>query len=179
MPPPPSLQGTRDNQHRHVRRQRAQHRTRDEQAERDDDHGTAAVNVAERAEHRRYRGRGQQIGRDHPGEIGDVVKLAADGRQCGRDDGLVEGGQKHRQHQADQDGADFAPRQRCRAAQASGESRTSTTSQRHATEAPSTSASGNVSRRKRRGSRVRTCSYQLLINVMRRGGAGNLRRRYI
>jgi hypothetical protein len=40
------------------------------------------------------------------------VELAADGRQRGGDDGLVEGGQKHRQHQAHQDGADFALGQR-------------------------------------------------------------------
>ncbi len=40
------------------------------------------------------------------------MELPADGRQRGGDDGLVEGGQKHRQHQAHQDGADFAWRQR-------------------------------------------------------------------
>ena len=93
---------------------RAQHRARDEQAERNDDHGAAAIDVAQRAEHRRHRGRGQQIGRDHPGQIGDVLELAADGRQRGRDDGLVERGQEHRQHQAHQDGADLALGQRRR-----------------------------------------------------------------
>ena len=89
-------------------------RARDEQAERRDDHGAAAVDVAERAEHRRHRGRGQQIGRDDPGQVGDILELPADGRQRGRDDGLVERGQEHRQHQAHQDGADFAWRQRRR-----------------------------------------------------------------
>ena len=111
------LQAAREDQHRHVRRHRAQHRARDEQAERSDDHGAAAIDVAERAEHRRHRGRGQQIGRDHPGEIGDVVELAADGRQRGRDDGLVERGQEHRQHQAHQDGADLVLASAARAAQ--------------------------------------------------------------
>ena len=106
------LQAARDNQHRHVRRQRAQDRAGDEQAERGDDHGAAAVDVAERAEHRRHRGRGQQIGRDHPGQAGDVPELPADGRQRGGDDGLVQRGQKHRQHQAHQDGADLALGQR-------------------------------------------------------------------
>ena len=106
------LQAARQDQHRHVRRQRAQHRARDEQAERRDDHGAAAVDVAERAEYRRHRGRGQQIGRDHPRQVGDIAELPADGRQRGRHDGLVERGQKHRQHQAHQDGADFARRQR-------------------------------------------------------------------
>ena len=112
------LQAARQDQHRHVRRQRAQHRARDEQAQRGDDHGAAAVDVAERAEHRRHRGRGQQIGRDHPGQAGDVVELPADGRQRGRDDGLVERGQEHRQHQAHQDGADLALASAARAARA-------------------------------------------------------------
>ncbi|WGR96282.1 hypothetical protein MTX20_23010 [Bradyrhizobium sp. ISRA435] len=35
------------------------------------------------------------------------MKLAADSRQRGGDDGLVERRKKHRQHQADHDGADF------------------------------------------------------------------------
>ena len=60
------LQAAGEDQDRHVRRQRADHRADDEQAERRDDHGAAAIDVAERAEHRRHRGRGQQIGGDHP-----------------------------------------------------------------------------------------------------------------
>src|SRR5438067_10724459 len=47
-----------------------------------------------------------------PGQIGDIVELPADRRQRGRDNGLVESGQEHRQHQAHQDRADFAWRQR-------------------------------------------------------------------
>src|SRR5437763_14693505 len=47
-----------------------------------------------------------------PGQIGDIVELPTDRRQRGRDDGLVEGDQEHRQHQAHQDGADYAPRER-------------------------------------------------------------------
>jgi len=102
------LQPARQYQHRHVRRQRAQDRARDEQAEGGDDHGAAAVDVGECAEHRRHRGGGQQICRDHPGQVGNILELPADGRQRRGDDGLVECGQKHGQHQADQDGADFA-----------------------------------------------------------------------
>ncbi|MGY3648292.1 hypothetical protein ACVWWR_006053 [Bradyrhizobium sp. LM3.2] len=102
-----SLKTARKNQHRQVRRDRAQQRARDEQAERDDDHDAAAVDVAQRPEHRRNRGRGEQIGGDDPGEIGDVVELASDGRKRGGDDGLIERSQKHRQHQADDDGADL------------------------------------------------------------------------
>jgi len=54
------LQAARQYQNRDVGRQRAQYRTRDEQAHRRDDHDAAAVDVAERAEHRRHRGRGQE-----------------------------------------------------------------------------------------------------------------------
>ncbi len=102
------LQAPRQNQHWHVRRYRAQNRARDEQAQRRDDHGAAAIDVGQRAEHRRDCGGGQKVGRDHPRQAGDVLELPADGRQRGGDDGLVERGQKHRQHQADQDGANFA-----------------------------------------------------------------------
>ena len=106
------LQAPREDQHRHVGRQRAQDRARNEQAERGDDHGAAAVNIAQGAEYRRHCGRCQQIGRDDPRQAGDVVELAANGRQRGCDDGLVQRGQKHRQHQTHQDGADFARRER-------------------------------------------------------------------
>ena len=101
------LQAARENQYRQVRRDRAQHGACNEQTQRGDDHGAPAIDVAQRAEHRRHRGSGQKIRRDHPGQVGDVVELAADGRQGGGDDGLVERRQKHRQHQADDDGADF------------------------------------------------------------------------
>jgi len=47
------LQAAREDQHRHVRRKRAEHRAHDEEAERRDHHGAAAVDVAQRAEHRR------------------------------------------------------------------------------------------------------------------------------
>ncbi len=106
------LQAAREDQHRHVRRQRAEHGARDEQAQRRDHHGAAAIDVAQRAEHRRDRGRCQQIGGDDPGQTGDVMELAADGRQRGRDNGLVERGQEHRHHQAHQDGAGLGRRQR-------------------------------------------------------------------
>ncbi|OIQ70904.1 hypothetical protein GALL_474820 [mine drainage metagenome] len=106
------LQPARHDQHRHVRRQCAQYRARDEQAHGCDDHGAAAIDVAKRSEHRRDRGRRQEIGRDHPRQAGDIPELPTDGRQRRGDDGLVEGGQKHRQHQAHQDGPDFTRRQR-------------------------------------------------------------------
>ena len=70
-------------------------------------HRAPAVDVGELAVERRRRGRGEQIGGHHPGQVLDVVEGAAHGRQGGRDDGLIERAQKHRQHQADDDGAGF------------------------------------------------------------------------
>ncbi len=107
-----SLQAARENQDHYVRRQRAEHGTRDKQAERHDDHDTAAVDVAQRAEHGRDGGRGQEIGGDDPGQTRNVVELTADGRQRGRHNGLVQRGQEHREQQAHQDGSDLALRQR-------------------------------------------------------------------
>jgi len=72
----------------------------------------APVDVAQRAEYRRHCGRCQQVRRDHPRQVGNVLELPANGRQRRGDDGLVKCGQKHRQHQAHQDGADFAWSQR-------------------------------------------------------------------
>ena len=108
------LQAARDDQYRHVRRHRAEDRADREQDQRNRNHDAAAVNVAQRAEHRRDRGRGQEIGRDDPGQVADVVELAADRRQRRRHDGLVERGQEHRQQQAHQDGANLVGAQRRR-----------------------------------------------------------------
>ena len=60
------LQSARQDQHRHVRRHRAQNRAHHEQAHRGDNRALAAVDVAERAEHRRDRGRSQQIRGNYP-----------------------------------------------------------------------------------------------------------------
>ena len=100
--------------YRHVRCHRAEDRADREQDQRNRNHDAAAIDVAQRAEHRRHRSRGQQIGRDDPGQVADVVELAADGRQRRRHDGLVERGQEHRQQQAHQDGANLVGAQRRR-----------------------------------------------------------------
>ena len=74
--------------------------------DRDQQERAAAVDVGELAEQRRRRGRGEQIGGDDPGQIVDVAKTLADRRQSRRDDGLFQRGEKHRQHDAGDDGAD-------------------------------------------------------------------------
>ena len=60
--PAETLQAPRQDQDGHVWRHGAQDRAYDEQAQRCDNHGAAAIDVAQRAEHRRHRGRRQQIG---------------------------------------------------------------------------------------------------------------------
>jgi hypothetical protein len=65
------------------------------------------MDVGELAVERRHRGRGEQIGRHHPGQMRDVVELAPDRRHRGRDDGLVERRQQHGEHDAEQDAANI------------------------------------------------------------------------
>jgi len=68
----------------------------------DQQHAPAAVDVGELAVERRDNGRGEQVGGHHPGEVLDVRIGAPDGRERRRDDRLIERGQEHRQHQADE-----------------------------------------------------------------------------
>ena len=100
-----ALQAARQDQKPDRRRQRAGDRTDDEDSDRRKHDGAAAVDVGELAEQRRRRGRREQIGRHHPGQIVDAAEAFADGRQRRRDDGLFERGEKHRQHDAEDDGA--------------------------------------------------------------------------
>jgi hypothetical protein len=72
------------------------------------------VAVAELAVERGDGGRGEEIGGHHPGHVLDIAKLAADRRQGGRDDGLVEGREQHRDDDAADDGADLAVAERPR-----------------------------------------------------------------
>ncbi len=101
-----ALQAAGEDQGQHRGGERAGDRAQDEQRDAGQQHGAAAVDVAELAVERRHRGRAQQVGGDHPRQVVEVAQLAADGRQCRRDDGLVERAQEHRQHDADQDAAD-------------------------------------------------------------------------
>ena len=107
-----ALQRAAEHQGGHRRRQRAGDRAGDEQADRDHHHDAAAVDVGELAVERRHRGAGEQVGRHHPRQFAEIAEMHADGRQRGGDDGLVERAEEHRQHDADDDGADLGVRQR-------------------------------------------------------------------
>ncbi|MNH00129.1 hypothetical protein D3C79_593150 [compost metagenome] len=94
-----SLQCPHQDQLRHVLRQSAQHRTEQKHHDGDLQHDLAAEQIAELAIQRHHDGRGQQIGRHDPGQILQPAELADDGRQRGRDDGLIERRQQHHQQQ--------------------------------------------------------------------------------
>ena len=84
----------------HLLRQPGEHRADDEHDDREDVDRATAVEVGDLAVQRGRRGRGQQVGGDDPGELVEAAELADDRRQGGRDDGLVERGEQHAEHQA-------------------------------------------------------------------------------
>ena len=91
-----------------------QQRADDEDRDRDHVQRLAAVDVGELAVQRRRDRRGQQVRRGHPRLQGQAVQVVADGPDRRRDDGLVERGEEHAEHQAAEDREDLAVRRRRR-----------------------------------------------------------------
>ncbi|MNE14639.1 hypothetical protein D3C80_1075270 [compost metagenome] len=107
------LQGAEGDQLGHVLCCATQGRAQQEQHDGHLQHTLAAELVTELAIQRyHYRG-GQQVSGDHPRQPAQPTEVADDGWQCGRDDGLVEGGQEHHQHQGCQQQRDGGLRVRC------------------------------------------------------------------
>ena len=75
------------------------------------ENGAAPVKVGDLAPKRRGGGRGQQVGRDHPGELVEAAQLADDARQRRADDALVERGQQDARHQPEEDDDDLLVRE--------------------------------------------------------------------
>ena len=71
--------------------------------DRDAQREPAAVDVGDLAVERDDGGRRQQVGGDQPRQAVDVAEVAADGRQRGRQDGLVERAHERRQQHAEHD----------------------------------------------------------------------------
>ncbi len=75
-----SVQRTPEDQHAHVRRQRADQRARHVDQERDAQREPAAMDVGDLAVERDAGGRGEQVGGDQPRQAVDVAEVAPDGR---------------------------------------------------------------------------------------------------
>ena len=93
------LKGAHQHQLRHVLRQPAQRRSREEQQNRDLQHPLAAKQIAELTVQRHHDGGGEDIGRHHPGKLVEAAQLADNGRQRGGDYCLVERGEQHHQQE--------------------------------------------------------------------------------
>ncbi len=98
-----ALHRASEDQHEEARRQRADDRTRQEDGN-GREHGRApAIDVAQLADHRRRRRPGEEIGGRHPRDVLQIAEGAADGRQRGADDRLVERAEEHGQEHPDRD----------------------------------------------------------------------------
>ena len=86
------------------RRQRAADGGAGGHRQRDEHQRLAAERVAHASIERCRDGGSDQIGDDDPGRALDASEIGRDGGQGGSDDGLVDDGQKHRQHQRWKDG---------------------------------------------------------------------------
>src|SRR5262249_25963621 len=89
-------------------------RTDDKNADRRKHHHPPPMDISELAVKGSHGSPGEQIGRDHPGEVVEVAEMAADRWQSGGNNRLVERAQEHRQHDAEDDGPYFRMRQRPR-----------------------------------------------------------------
>ena len=98
-----ALQRAEGDQLSHRLAQPGQQRADQEDQDRGQEHRLAAVHVAELSVQRRRRRRGQQVGRDDPGQVLETAEVADDRRQRGGDDRLVERGQEHAEHQRGED----------------------------------------------------------------------------
>src|SRR6185312_15867850 len=79
-----------------------------EDDDRDLEDEATAVEVGDLAPERRDGGRGQEIGGNDPREVVEAAEVADDAGQGGADDALVERGEEHAGHDADQHDHDLA-----------------------------------------------------------------------
>jgi hypothetical protein len=98
-----ALEAAEQHELGHRLRGARQRGARQEDHDRDLEELLAPVHVAELSvERRRGRG-GQQVARDHPGEVVHAAQVADDRGQSGGHDRLVERGQQHAEHQRAED----------------------------------------------------------------------------
>ncbi len=102
-----ALDAPRRDELPHLGGQPGQHRADEEHDDGEAEHRLAAVEVGDLAVQGRGRRRGQQVGRDHPGQVLQATEVADDRRQRGGHDRLVERGQQHAGHQPGKDHQDL------------------------------------------------------------------------
>jgi len=98
------------DQHADALGRAAQHRCADEQHERNLKQPFAPVPVAELAPQRRRRRGGHHIGGHEPGDVAEAAEVGGDRRQPGRENGLVEHGRQHCEHNRCERPRDRLPR---------------------------------------------------------------------
>jgi hypothetical protein len=94
-----ALEGPEADQLGHVLGEPAEHRSDQEDDDRALEDALAPVQVSDLPVERCRDRRGEDVRGHHPRELGEAAQVAHDGGQCGGDDGLVERGDQHRQHQ--------------------------------------------------------------------------------
>ena len=100
---PEALQRAEADQLRHRLRETAEHRAEQEDDDRALEHPLAPVQITELAVERAGdRGR-EEVGGDHPGQVGDAAQVADDRRERRRDDRLVERREQQHEHQRAED----------------------------------------------------------------------------
>ena len=86
-----ALQRSRRVQNWRGWRETAQQRRQGEYREADSQHPTSSIPIRERSRGHQKRGKGEDIGADHPFDIGECrIEIAGDGRQRDRDDVRIE-----------------------------------------------------------------------------------------
>ena len=93
------------DERRHAPRRTAENRPEQEQPDADDHDRLAPERVGQLRVDRNSHGLNQHVHREQPRERGRPADVVNDRRNRGRDDRAVDGNQRRRQHQGDQDGS--------------------------------------------------------------------------
>ena len=111
-----ALDDPEGDQRAHVPGRRAQQGAEQEEADPGDQDRLAAEGVGELAVDGEGDGDGEQVAGEEPGEDGEAAEVADDLRYGGGDDGAVQRGERHAEHQGGDDGTAPAGLAVCRAA---------------------------------------------------------------
>ena len=101
-----AFERAKDDELQHVLRNAAEGRAYEKHRDRHLQHDLATVEIAEFSVERAGDRAGEEISRHHPREITQAAEIADHGGQCGRHNGLVEGGEPQRQKQRAEHRAD-------------------------------------------------------------------------